>query len=610
MQKPQCSSSRRTRRTQTSPVPVAAGWTCRNAARRGGREEPHPQVSRTRTLTTCRNAARRGGREERSARSTARHQHRRRNAARRGGREEPVGGILARRVQTVAAMQLVAEDEKNLVAHHIALHYLEPQCSSSRRTRRTPNAGPRTIPNEERRNAARRGGREELARHHHRQPDQLCRNAARRGGREEPGVQRPERVGQCGEAAMQLVAEDEKNHVIPERLELIDRPQCSSSRRTRRTGRRSWHPHLPGVGRNAARRGGREEPTAPDNTLDGDTCAAMQLVAEDEKNSDAAMSSVGSAISPQCSSSRRTRRTPLRFPPRWPPRRPRNAARRGGREEHREVCDAYNNGATRNAARRGGREEPDQAGSGDGGRGAPAMQLVAEDEKNVKMWTSLRSTPLYPQCSSSRRTRRTSPGGWRVCPMPEPRNAARRGGREEPWAHQTSTAYRPGPAMQLVAEDEKNLGSLFWLGIKWFNPQCSSSRRTRRTIGRVLDAAVMFGVPQCSSSRRTRRTSPPPCPRPGSPTRNAARRGGREEQDELAAMSPDGFAPQCSSSRRTRRTRRHLELVQRSGLDPQCSSSRRTRRTSSVNPLIFTIHDIPAMQLVAEDEKNCSGRRS
>ena len=48
-----------------------------------------------------------------------------------------------RRDDQRAAMQLVAEDEKNasLISTAVKLEYV-PQCSSSRRTRRTPSNGP------------------------------------------------------------------------------------------------------------------------------------------------------------------------------------------------------------------------------------------------------------------------------------------------------------------------------------------------------------------------------------------------------------------------------------------------------------------------------------
>ena len=357
-------------------------------------------------------------------------------------------------------------------------------------------------------------------------------------------------------AAMQLVAEDEKNiNVGMPGGAALNMPQCSSSRRTRRTRPHTQHIH-------------RGVP------------AAMQLVAEDEKNLGSLFWLGIKWFKPQCSSSRRTRRTGGHLRPhrRWVTGR--NAARRGGREEHipASVYARSTNWA--------------------------AMQLVAEDEKNVQQMKAAAEKLLTPQCSSSRRTRRTARKLPRTSPQPSSRNAARRGGREEPLVNRMELAVESMAAMQLVAEDEKNLmpffGDMPLVDIAAMQlvaedeknqrrarvgSSPTTSRNAARRGGREEPAAgdggpehLLVAAMQLVAEDEKNRC---PAERVGISChrRNAARRGGREKRWADLFDNGTGNGPQCSSSRRTRRTMHEPETRRERELRPQCSSSRRTRRT-------------------------------
>ena len=304
---------------------------------------------------------------------------------------------------------------------------------------------------------------------------------------------------------MQLVAEDEKNRAVP-------------------PGRTcSW-----ASARNAARRGGREEPTTP-------------------------LRSALARLIPQCSSSRRTRRTSSRITSR---------------------CTTW----TRNAARRGGREEHGRSGAGDAERDRPAMQLVAEDEKNVGRYGPVQQHRHRPQCSSSRRTRRTSLVLASRCRPSFARNAARRGGREEPCRAWGDRDRAGRPAMQLVAEDEKN------------------------TVKGTLPIAeyIIPAMQLVAEDEKNHHTQTGTRHEPLGPAMQLVAEDEKNLTGRLAANA--GKTPQCSSSRRTRRTTPAARDLRRM-VDPQCSSSRRTRRTIAASMLLHHAAD-PAMQLVAEDEKN------
>ena len=209
-----------------------------------------------------------------------------------------------------------------------------------------------------------------------------------------------------------------------------------------------------------------------------------------------------------------------------------------------------------------------------------------------------------PQCSSSRRTRRTVRLGP-MCSTGAGRNAARRGGREEPRLQRRRHLPCPAAAaMQLVAEDEKNL-----VGVdagEGAVPVAAMQlvAEDEKNVRRCLACRPMGIPPQCSSSRRTRRTAPAEAEaktaglaamqlvaedekNPGSawasPTRssrrNAARRGGREEQlfGSNVATTPIWAA---------------MQLVAEDEKNPKIRLDPRRRV------------EIAAMQLVAEDEKN------